>query len=140
MRRIDQGFEDEASAKEYMQELIELGYVNVESVPGSAASQCTCDHTPGWTTTKCCNLCGLPIAGECWHIPELTAKDEEIAKLREALITAEPDAEFAERIMLKEEIAKLREALEMIAGKRPCPDNTMSDKQIALAALQENTE
>ena len=34
------------------------------------------------------------------------------------------------------EIVRLREALEMIEGKRQCPDSLMSDQDIARAALK----
>jgi hypothetical protein len=27
----------------------------------------------GWTTVKCCNLCGMPMIGESWEIPFVTA-------------------------------------------------------------------
>ena len=31
-------------------------------------SKCTCtpEETTGWTTVKCCNICGLPIQAEVW--------------------------------------------------------------------------
>jgi hypothetical protein len=27
---------------------------------------CTPEETTGWTTVKCCNICGLPIQAEVW--------------------------------------------------------------------------
>ena len=28
---------------------------------------CSVDETTGWTTVKCCNICGKPIKSENWH-------------------------------------------------------------------------
>lgn len=38
---------------------------------------CTVEETTGWTTVKCCNICGLPIKGEVWDFEQLwmDAKD-----------------------------------------------------------------
>jgi len=49
-------------------------------------SKCKCVRSPGYTTVKCCNLCGLPIKGESWHIQELNELEAENKQLTEALI------------------------------------------------------
>ena len=28
---------------------------------------CHCNEPTGWTTVKCCNICGYPIPSENWH-------------------------------------------------------------------------
>lgn len=42
----------------------------------SPHTRCTCDTRMGWTTVKCCNLCGLPVSEEPWdfHRPESKRK------------------------------------------------------------------
>jgi len=48
-------------------------------------SKCKCERSPGYTTVKCCNLCGLPIHGETWHINELNDLKVENKQLKEDL-------------------------------------------------------
>ncbi len=28
--------------------------------------KCSCEDSPGWTTVRCCNVCGLPLPDEPW--------------------------------------------------------------------------
>jgi len=59
----------------------------------------------------------------------IDAYKEEIAELE--------DARKMDRLVHEAEKQRLKEALEIIAGRRQCLDNLMSNADIALAALQE---
>ena len=50
------------------------------------------------------------------------------------------DVPYQRADLAKAEIARLREALEIIAGRRQCVDNLMSDKDVARAALEGHNE
>ncbi len=34
--------------------------------------KCSCEESTGWTTVKCCNICGLPIPEEVWFFRDPT--------------------------------------------------------------------
>lgn len=42
------------------------------------SSNCTCkaEETTGWTTVKCCNICGKPISGETWSFSSQCANSK----------------------------------------------------------------
>jgi hypothetical protein len=45
-------------------------------------TDCKCKDSTGWTTVKCCNLCGKSVE-EFWKVDD--AKDKEIQSLTEQL-------------------------------------------------------
>ena len=47
--------------------------------------KCNCKDSPGWTTTKCCNLCGLPINGEVWKIPRIQELEARVKQLEDGV-------------------------------------------------------
>lgn len=42
--------------------------------------RCTVDETTGWTSVKCCNICGKPIKGQCWDIGRSSILDTQELK------------------------------------------------------------
>ena len=44
---------------------------------------CTCsdEETTGWTTVKCCNICGKPIKGELWQSGEIYRRASDCANV-----------------------------------------------------------
>ncbi len=77
-------------------------------------------------------LCGWPDCG---------CEGDEACRLAQHVLMEEKRADRATaRAELAEaEAERLREALEIIAGRRPCLDNLMSNADIATAALQPRT-
>lgn len=52
-----------------------------------SAILCRCNDSTGWTTVKCCNICGLPV--EAWQMPVLegwTVRAEDYDRLRTAAL------------------------------------------------------
>lgn len=39
--------------------------------------KCTTEETTGWSTVKCCNICGLPIQSEAWSFNNAIRKEVE---------------------------------------------------------------
>jgi len=49
--------------------LVEALFVNGMTTLSIKQDHCTCsvDETTGWTTVKCCNICGKPLKDQSWH-------------------------------------------------------------------------
>ena len=79
----------------------------------------------GWTTVKCCNLCGMPMTGESWEIPFVAAVQKleqqwarEIAN-RNNISWSELD--LARGYELRERHLALREVIEHYLPNTPDP-------------------
>lgn len=75
-------------------------------------SQCKCtpDETTGWTTVKCCNICGKPVE-DFWCVPELIDNKilSETVDLMRGIIdkflnTEKPNYSEAELLVIKDSI------------------------------------
>jgi hypothetical protein len=48
----------------------------------TSGGKCQCTESTGWTTVKCCNICGLPVPGEPWNMPEMERLRAELERVR----------------------------------------------------------
>lgn len=53
-----------------------LNYVLDALTVKERQEKCLCDDRTGWTTVKCCNLCGYPMPDEKWECKSTPAPNE----------------------------------------------------------------
>jgi len=56
---------------------------SAEIAPDKKPNQCKCteEDTSGWTTVKCCNICGLPIQSQVWDFVQVEPTYTEVEVL-----------------------------------------------------------